>query len=51
MRHVAILKARADLEPADLDLLINVTDVLNGVNAFVGLVYPASPSTNNPCMG
>ncbi len=38
----AILKSRADLEPADLDRQINVSDALQTVRAFQGLPYDLS---------
>ncbi len=45
----AIVKARADLEPETPDQVINITDVLRGVGAFVGLAYPFAPTTAAPC--
>ena len=45
----AIVKARADLEPACLDLKINVTDVLSSLAGFSGLSYPFTPSAADPC--
>ena len=45
----AIVKARADLEPACVDLKINVTDVLSSLSGFVGLPYPFSPTATDPC--
>ncbi len=45
----AIIKARADLEPACLDLTINVTDVLASLSGFVGLDYPFTPTAADPC--
>jgi hypothetical protein len=44
----APLKARADLEPGDLDLIINITDVTMCVDAFRGEPYPFVPS-GVPC--
>ena len=45
----AIIKARADLEPACLDLKINVTDVLASLAGFVGLDYSFTTSAVDPC--
>ena len=45
----AIIKARADLEPACLDLKINVTDVLSSLSGCVGLSYPFTPTAADPC--
>ena len=45
----AITKARADLEPACVDLKINVTDVLSSLAGFVGLDYPFTPTAGDPC--
>ncbi len=45
----AIIKARADLEPACLDLMINVTDVLASLAGFVGLNYPFTATAADPC--
>ena len=45
----AIIKARADLEPACLDLRINVTDVLASIAGFTGLTYPFTPTAADPC--
>ena len=45
----SIIKARADLEPACLDLKINVTDVLSSLSGFVGLDYPFGPTAADPC--
>ena len=42
-------KARADLEPRCVDLLINISDALQAVNAFSGLDYPFPPSADDPC--
>ena len=36
----AVLKSRADLEPHSPDQLINISDVLQALNAFSGLPYP-----------
>ena len=41
-------KSRADLEPASLDLKINITDVLQSLGAFTGEGYPFTPDTD-PC--
>ena len=45
----AIIKARADLEPACLDLKINVADVLSSLSGFSGLPYPFAPTAADPC--
>ena len=45
----AITKARADLEPACLDLKINVSDVLFSLAGFSGLSYPFVPTAPDPC--
>ena len=45
----AIIKSRADLEPACLDLLINISDALLALTGFSGLSYPFSPSAAGPC--
>lgn len=46
----SIVKARADLEPACLDLTINVSDVLSSLSGFVGLSYPFTPTAGDPCL-
>ncbi len=43
----APLKARCDIEPAAPDLLINITDVVHAVDAFIGIDYPFDMPT--PC--
>ena len=45
----SVLKPRADLEPATLDLIINVSDALRALDAFAGLPYSFTPSTTVPC--
>ncbi|MCH7591510.1 MAG: hypothetical protein IH989_01850 [Planctomycetes bacterium] len=45
----AIIKVRADLEPACVDLKINVTDVLASLAGFMGLPYPFAPTATDPC--
>ena len=45
----AIIKARADLVPACVDLTINVTDVLASLSGFSGLDYPFTPTADDPC--
>ena len=45
----AIIKARADLEPACLDLRINVSDVLASLAGFAGLSYPFTLTAADPC--
>lgn len=45
----SIRKARADLEPGCLDLVINISDVLQGVNGFLGVPYPFTPTAPDPC--
>ena len=44
----AISKARADLEPACLDLRINVSDALSSLAGFAGLGYPFAPTAADP---
>lgn len=48
-RPGAIIKTRADLEPAIPDLKINIADVSHALDAFSGQSYPFSPSTSSPC--
>ncbi len=45
----SIIKARADLEPGCLDLIINVTDVLSAIAGFQDLAYPFTPTSLDPC--
>ena len=45
----SIVKARADLEPACPDLLINISDAMLAVTGFQGLPYPFSPNVTDPC--
>ncbi len=45
----SIVKTRADLQPGCLDLIVNISDVLRGVNGFQGLDYPFLPSAPDPC--
>ena len=45
----SIRKARADLEPACLDLVINISDVLFALAGFQGLSYPFAPTASDPC--
>ena len=45
----AIIKARADLEPACVDLLVNISDAQHALSGFQGLPYPFTPSTADPC--
>ena len=47
----APIKARADLEPANVDFRINITDVLETVFGFQGRLYPQTPSVADPCPG
>ena len=42
-------KARCDLEPACVDLVINISDVLFALGAFQGSPYPFVPSAPDPC--
>ena len=44
----SITKARADLEPGCLDLLISITDALRAISGFQGLDYPFEPSAPDP---
>ena len=45
----SIRKARADFEPSCVDLIINITDVLNAALGFMGLPYQFLPSADDPC--
>ncbi len=45
----AIGKARADLEPNCLDLVINITDVSASIAGFQGLSYPFDRKADDPC--
>ena len=45
----AIVKQRADLEPACVDLKINVSDILSSLAGFSGLPHPFTPSADDPC--
>ena len=45
----SITKARADLEPACPDLVINISDVLFALSGFQGLSYSFEPSALDPC--
>ncbi|UCC32092.1 MAG: hypothetical protein JSU86_07385, partial [Phycisphaerales bacterium] len=42
-------KARADLEPAFPDLLVNIADVTETLDAFRGFDYPFSAPASPPC--
>ena len=42
-------KARAEIEPSVIDMVINISDVTFVLNAFGGSPYPFTPSTTNPC--
>ncbi len=45
-------KIRCDVEPGELDMLVNITDVTQVLDAFRGLAYPFSgPSPTDPCAG
>ncbi len=44
----APIKTRADLEPGILDFRVNITDVLQCLNAFSGATYPFTPVLD-PC--
>ena len=46
---IAPRKARMDLEPRNLDRLINISDILLSLRAFFGLPYPLEPSAPDPC--
>ncbi len=41
-------KARVDIEPATLDLIINITDAIKAIDAFRGSGYPYVPG-ERPC--
>ena len=45
----AIVKPRADLEPATPDLTINVSDALAALTGFAGLPYPFPITNASPC--
>jgi streptogramin lyase len=45
----SIRKARADLEPGCLDLVVKISDVLFAVEGFRGFEYPFVPSAADPC--
>ena len=45
----SIVKTRADVEPACVDIVINITDVLQALKGFQGLDYSFEPSALNPC--
>ena len=45
----ALAKARADLEPACPDLLINIADAIFGLTGFAGLPYQFAPGFQDPC--
>ena len=45
----AIIKARADLEPACVDFRINISDVLASLAGFAGVRYPFAPTAADPC--
>lgn len=42
-------KARCDIEPAQLDFVINISDVAMAVDAFKGFTYPFELATDTPC--
>ena len=42
-------KARVDLEPGQLDLKINISDVAMGLDGFRGLPYSFPPPASGPC--
>ena len=48
-RAGAPAKARADLEPAALDMKINISDVTFGLDGFRGLPYYFAPPAAGPC--
>ncbi|MCH7591419.1 MAG: hypothetical protein IH989_01385 [Planctomycetes bacterium] len=41
--------ARTDIEPACVDLVVGIPDVLRVIRAFQGLPYPYPPSAMDPC--
>ncbi len=45
----APIKAPADIQPRDVDLVIDIVDVTRSLDAFSGLPYPFTPSTTSPC--
>jgi subtilisin family serine protease len=49
-RNCAVSKARADTEPSTPDQIINISDVIQNLNAFRSAPYPFSgPPVTNPC--
>ncbi len=44
----AARKARTDLEPGAPDLVLNISDIMIGLNAFAGLPYPFDPPDPPP---
>ena len=47
---INLQKARADIEPRDVDMKVNVAnDVLYALDAFTGGSYPFTPSGGPPC--
>ena len=45
----SIVKARADLAPGCLDLVIDISDILNALQGFEGLDYRFEPTAPDPC--
>ena len=45
----AMIRARAELEPACQDFVMNISDTLRCIGAFQGLPYPFEPSSDDPC--
>lgn len=45
----APINSRADLEPANIDWRVNITDVLQALKGFSALPYPFTPSVGDPC--
>ena len=43
-------KARSDMEPSNVDFLINISDVTFVLNAFSGETYPFEPPGSVPCL-
>ncbi len=45
----APIKARADIDPAVPNMVINITDITRSIDAFRGAAYPFSPAAGPPC--
>lgn len=45
----APIKARCDIDPANLDGLVTITDITSALSAFGGEIYPFPPPSTPPC--